>query len=187
MGKYRGNKFEMAAKDIAEQMRWIAIAAVREGVKAGLQAAIEKTHHDSSNAAYQWYVGFSIPEGTSVHPARTAAGRGPHDYRKGVNGAPLRHTYAPSPVGHRRANGKFRSAVHAAVITREWEESISQIKGSYAPRNPYFHNSVNNNENYAINASIEAGGTAALTATKTAFEGYMQNNKSRRKVGRAKR
>lgn len=187
MGKYSGNKFEMAAKDIAEQMRWIAIAAVREGVKAGLDAAIENTYQDSSNAAYQWYVGFSIPEGVSVHPARTAAGRGPHDYRKGVNGAPTRRTYAPSPVGHRRANGKFRSAVHAAVITREWDESISQIKGSYAPRNLYFYNSVNSNEDYAINANIEAGGTAALVAAKSAFEEYMSSSEHRRKVGRAKR
>lgn len=177
----------MAAKDIAEQMRWIAIAAVREGVKAGLEAAIEETYQDSSNAAYQWYVGFSIPEGVSVHPARTAAGRGPHDYRKSVNGAPLRHTYAPSPVGHRRANGKFRAAVHAAVITREWEETISQIKGSYAPRNLYFYNSANNNEKYAFNANLESAGAAALSASKAAFEGYMQNSKTRRKVGRAKR
>ena len=187
MGKYSGNKFEMAAKDIAEQMRWIAIAAIREGVKAGLETAIEETHQDSSNAAYQWYVGFSIPEGTSVHPARTAAGRGPHDYRKGVNGAPLRHTYAPSPVGHRRANGKFRAAVHAAVVAREMEGSISQIRGSFASRNLYFYNSVNNNEDYAFNANLESAGAAALRASKAAFDGYMQNNRTKRKVGRAKR
>lgn len=185
MGKHKGNKFEFAAKDIAEQMRWIAIAAIREGVKAGLEAAIEETHQDSSNAAYQWYVGFYIPEGTSVHPARTAAGRGPHDYRKGVNGSPLRHAYAPSPVGHRRANGKFRAAVHAAVVAREWEDSISNIRGSYAPKTLYFYNSVNNNEDYASNASIESAGAAALRASKAAFEGYMESN--RRKVGRAKR
>ena len=185
MARQKNNKFEFAAKDLAEQMRWVAIAAIREGVKAGLEAAIETTHYDSSNAAYQWYVGFSIPEGVSVHPARTAAGRGPHDYRRGVNGAPTRRTYAPSPVGHRRAYGKFRAAVHAAVVAREWEDSIAKIRGSYAPKTLYFYNSVKNNETYAINASIEYAGAAALRAAKGAFDEYMTNN--RRKVGRAKR
>lgn len=185
MARQKNNKFEFAAKDIAEQMRWIAIAAIREGVKAGLEAAIEYTRHDSSNAAYQWYVGFSIPEGVSVHPARTAAGRGPHDYRKGVNGVLLRNTYAQSPVGHRRANGKFMAAVHAAVVAREWEDSISKIKGSYAPKTLYFHNSVKNNEDYTINSGIELAGAGALRAAKAAFDEYMIN--SRRKVGRAKR
>ena len=171
-------KFELAAKEIADEMRFLAITAIRKGVEAGLTAAIEQTYNDSSNAAVHWQVGMRYPNGRSRHPASTKLGKGPLDFRlqptTGRRVDSLDGT--ESLVGKRGSNrGSTPPAVQGAIIQRETEVAIGNISGAYAPQSIYFYNSVGNISDYSDRAWIQSAGAAALAAAKEAFDHYMND------------
>src|SRR5678816_4738268 len=66
---------------IAEEMKFLAIAAIRDSVTAGLEKAVTETINDSSNAATHWQVGITNASGGSRRPASTKLGKGPLDFR----------------------------------------------------------------------------------------------------------
>src|SRR5678816_1143184 len=75
------SKFQLQGAMIAEEMKYLAIAAIRESVTAGLEKAVTETINDSSNAATHWQVGITNPHGGSRRPASTKLGKGPLDFR----------------------------------------------------------------------------------------------------------
>ena len=172
------NKFQMQGAMIAEEMKFLAIAAIRESATAGLKKAVSSTFNDSSNAATHWQVGFSSSSGEGRRPASTKLGKGPLDFRPRKRGGGPKHTLDGSEkhVTYRGSNRIYTPpAVLAAVMEREINSAISKLSGSYAPTSIYFFNSVGNVGPYAKSASLEYAGYAALDETLKAFEYYMKN------------
>lgn len=173
-----GNKFQMQGAMIAEEMKFLAIAAIRESISAGLEKAVARTFNDSSNAATHWQVGFNSSQGGGRRPAATKLGKGPLDFRPRKLGGAPKHTLDGSEkhVTYRGSNRIFTPpAVLNAVLEREINSAISKISGSYAPTNIYFFNSVGNVSPYAKAAQLEYAGQAAIAETLQAFEYYMKN------------
>ena len=172
------NKFELQGAMIAEEMKFLAIAAIRESVTAGLEKAVSSTFNDSSNAATHWQVGITNAGGGSRRPASTKLGKGPLDFRPRKQGGSPKDSLDGSErhVTYRGSNRLFTPpAVLAAVLEREINSAISKISGSSAPTSIYFFNSVGNVGPYAKSASLEYAGYAALDETLKAFEYYMKN------------
>ena len=122
------NKFQMQGAMIAEEMKFLAIAAIREGVTAGLEKAVFSTFNDSSNAATHWQVGFASSSGGGRRPASTKRGKGPLDFRPRKRGGGPKHTLDGSEkhVTYRGSNRIFTPpAVLAAVMEREINSAIS--------------------------------------------------------------
>ena len=163
---------------IADEMKYLAIAAIRESVTAGLEKAVSSTYNDSSNAATHWQVGFTGASGGSRRPASTKLGKGPLDFRPRKKGGSPKHSLDGSErhVTYRGSNRIFTPpAVLAAVMEREINSAISKLSGSSAPSSIYFFNSVGNIGPYAKNAYLETVGNAAIAETLKAFDYYMKN------------
>lgn len=172
------NKFQLQGAMIAEELKFLAIAAIRESVTAGLNAAVSTTYNDSSNAATHWQVGITNPNGGSRRPASTKLGKGPLDFRPRKQGGAPKHSLDGSEkhVTYRGSNRLHTPpAVLASVLEREINSAISKISGSSAPTSIYFFNSVGNVGPYAQAAYLEDAGNAAITETLRAFEYYMKN------------
>lgn len=172
------NKFQMQGAMIADEMKYLAIAAIRESVTAGLEKAVSGTFNDSSNAATHWQVGFTGASGESRRPASTKLGKGPLDFRPKRRGGSPKHSLDGSER-HVTYRGSIRiytpPAVLAAVLEREINTAISKLSGSSAPSSIYFFNSVGNVGPYAKSAHLEYAGNAAVYETLKAFEYYMKN------------
>lgn len=163
---------------IAEEMKFLAIAAIRESVTAGLEKAVSSTFNDSSNAATHWQVGITNASGGSRRPASTKLGKGPLDFRPRKQGGSPKHSLDGSErhVTYRGSNRiSTPPAVLAAVLEREINSAISKISGSSAPTSIYFFNSVGNVGPYAKSAHLESAGNAAIIETLRAFDYYMKN------------
>ena len=163
---------------IAEEMKFLAIAAIRESVTAGLEKAVSSTFNDSSNAATHWQVGITNASGGSRRPASTKLGKGPLDFRPRKQGGSPKHSLDGSErhVTYRGSNRiSTPPAVLAAVLEREINSAISKISGSSAPTSIYFFNSVGNVGPYAKSAFLDVAGYAAITETLRAFDYYMEN------------
>ena len=171
-------KFQMQGAMIAEEMKFLAIAAIRESVTAGLEKAVSSTFNDSSNAATHWQVGITNASGGSRRPASTKLGKGPLDFRPRKQGGSPKHSLDGSErhVTYRGSNRiSTPPAVLAAVLEREINSAISKISGSSAPTSIYFFNSVGNVGPYAKSAHLESAGNAAIIETLRAFDYYMKN------------
>lgn len=172
------NKFQMQGALIADEMKFLAITAIRESVTAGLEKAVSSTYNDSSNAATHWQVGFTGASGGSRRPASTKLGKGPLDFRPRKQGGSPKHSLDGSEkhVTYRGSNRIFTPpAVLAAVMEREINSAISKLSGSSAPSSIYFFNSVGNIGPYAKAAHLETVGNAAIAETLKAFDYYMKN------------
>jgi hypothetical protein len=172
------NKFQMQGAMIAEEMKFLAIAAIRESVTAGLEFAVSSTHNDSSNAAVHWQVGITNASGGSRRPASTKLGKGPLDFRPRKQGGSPKDSLDGSEkhVTYRGSNRIFTPpAVLAAVLEREINSAISKISGSQAPTSIYFFNSVGNVGPYAKAINLEIVGEVAIIETLKAFDYYMKN------------
>lgn len=172
------NKFQMQGAMIAEEMKFLAIAAIRESVTAGLEKAVSITLNDSSNAATHWQVGFTGASGVSRRPASTKLGKGPLDFRPRKKGGSPKDSLDGSEkhVTYRGSNRIFTPpAVLAAVLEREINSAISKLSGSSAPTSIYFFNSVGNVGPYAKAIQLEMVGNAAIYETLRAFDYYMEN------------
>lgn len=163
---------------IAEEMKFLAIAAIRESVTAGLEKAVTSTVNDSSNAATHWQVGFTNASGGSRRPASTKLGKGPLDFRPRKQGGSPKHSLDGSER-HVTYRGSRRittpPAVLASVLEREINSAISKLSGSSAPSSIYFFNSVGNIGPYAKSAHLETAGNYAIEETLRAFDYYMKN------------
>ena len=172
------NKFQMQGARIADEMKFLAIAAIRESVTAGLETAVSSTFNDSSNAATHWQVGFTSASGGSRRPAATKLGKGPLDFRPRKKGGSPKHTLDGSEK-HVTYRGSKRfvtpPAVLASVLEREINSAISKLSGSYAPTSIYFFNSVGNIGSYAKSAQLEIAGKGAVAETLLTFDYYMRN------------
>ena len=172
------NKFQMQGAEIAEEMKFLAIAAIRESVTAGLEEAVSRTLNDSSNAATHWQVGITNASGGSRRPAATKLGKGPLDFRPRKQGGGPKDSLDGSErhVTYRGSN-RFVTppAVLASVLEREINSAISKLSGSSAPSSIYFFNSVGNVGPYAKSAHLETAGHAAIVETLQAFDYYMKN------------
>ena len=172
------NKFQLQGAMIAEEMKFLAIAAIRESVTAWLAVAVSSTLNDSSNAATHWQVGFTSASGGGRRPAATKLGKGPLDFRPRKQGGGPKHSLDGSE-NHVTYRGSKRivtpPAVLASVLEREINSAISKLSGSYAPTSIYFFNSVGNVSPYAKAALLEEAGQAAIAETLQAFEYYMKN------------
>ena len=172
------NKFQMQGALIADEMKFLAIAAIRESVSTGLKKAVFSTFNDSSNAATHWQVGFTGASGGGRRPAATKLGKGPLDFRPRKQGGGPKHSLDGSEkhVTYRGSNRIVTPpAVLAAVLEREINSAISKLSGSSAPTSIYFFNSVGNVGPYARHANLERAGHAAIAETLMAFEYYMRN------------
>ena len=188
------SKFQLQGALIAEEMKFLAIAAIREGVTAGLEQAVSTTFNDSSNAATHWQVGITNSNGGSRRPASTKLGKGPLDFRPRKQGGAPKHSLDGSErhVTYRGSNRLHTPpAVLASVLEREINAAISKISGSSAPTSIYFFNSVGSVGPYAKAAYVEDAGRAAIAETLRAFDYFMKNPKIklggrnvRRRLGR---
>lgn len=172
------NKFQLQGARIAEEMKFLAIAAIRESVTAGLEKAVTSTLNDSSNAATHWQVGVTNGSGGGRRPASTKLGKGPLDFRPRKQGGGPKDTLDGSErhVTYRGSNrGKTPPAVLASVLEREINAAISKISGAHAPTSIYFFNSVGNIDPYAKSAYLEIAGNLAVYETLQAFDYYMKN------------
>jgi hypothetical protein len=159
MGKF--GQFTAAYADGIEQL---INRAMRRGLLKGLEAAVENTTHDSSNAAYHWLLAAS-----RSRPGMRAEGQ--LTDRRGI-----------APVGKRGDKGQRRHAVASAVRQRETQKVLDKFLVGRKPDAKWgFYNAVLSDETYAGNANIEEAGEAALEAVALAIEDEITKGNARRR------
>lgn len=160
MAKRPKANFIVQAAEFNRALDTLFLTAIREGVVAGLNKAMEVTHQDSSNAAYHWQVGLSGWAG-ATHPS------------KGELGSARRIT--SPPVGVRGDRGRASSAVQSAVIAREWEKIKSVSNKNLPTTLIYFNPIAKDVPKYGHNANILQAGEAARRAAVAAFKSEIKS------------
>jgi hypothetical protein len=157
-------KFQEDARRFGVSVGEVFNRAMRQALIAGLAMAIERTKHDSSNAAAHWMLGAR----TKSRPATRQPFGTVQDLRRTRNNAGY------SPIGSRGDHGANAAAVLKFVREREIQKVLDQyLVGRKPPSEFFFYNAVADMTNpapgqetsYAERANIKNAGEAAVQAT----------------------
>lgn len=157
-------KFSSEAKEVVLGMEAFFNRSVQKALKAGIEAAVKATHHDSSNAAAHWQVAGA--NGARSRPWQR--GFGVFKDRRGTS------TRSPQPpVGYRRSNGAFANATLRYVSEKEKSEVIQKLASGRTPETKFYfyHPAFDGKseieaelEAYKERAKLEDAGKAAVEA-----------------------
>ena len=158
-------KFLREAKANALGMEAFFNRSVQKALKAGIEAAVKTTTHDSSNAAAHWQVAGA--NGARSRPRQR--GFGVFKDRRGTT------TRAPQlPIGYRGDEGSVSGAVLKYVVTKEQGEVIEKLaSGRFPETRFYFYHAAfdgkaefgeSDLERHKDNANLQAAGEAAVEA-----------------------
>ncbi len=148
--------------------------SIRRALKAGVQALVANTVHDSSRAAFHWVV---LPSGGAVRP-----------------GAWREMTFNPAyghpPVGSRGDKGANKDEAVTFVTQREFDRAIdTTVRGRQPATRFLFENATpdqtddtrNPKRSYRANANLAGAQEAAESRMQTSFSGAIQRGELRKR------
>lgn len=182
-------KFKRQADLMIEDIYGLFNRALRLSLRAAVRAAVDATHHDSSNAAYHWLIG----ERQYSRPASRREGL-VRDLRARKGGRwTLAGKSAARPgvgtVGAKGDAGRRAYATQIHVVRRESEVIDKYVMGRSPSRQFYlYHGLIDGRLEggaggaaiYKNRANIDAAGAAGRAAFTAAMERYMRDGQVRR-------
>lgn len=164
-------KFADQATSLSLDLGAVFSRSIRRALLAGLNMAVQRTHHDSSNAAAHWLIAGK----TKSRPSSRKWGK-------------LRDLRATStrpgtpPVGKRRSYGINQIAAQRFVRDRELKDVVDKL---VAGRNPetifYFYNAIDPTSEYGQNADIGSAASAAVEEVQRVFMQAIESGQIRKK------
>lgn len=158
-------KFLREAKANALGMEAFFNRSVQKALKAGIEAAVKNTYHDSSNAAAHWQV-------AGANGARSRPWQRGFGVFKDRRGTPTRSPQLP--IGYQKDNGEVAGAVLKYVSAKEQSEVIQKLVSGRTPETKfYFYHAAFDGksevgpelEAYKERADLKEAGKAAVQAT----------------------
>lgn len=169
-------KFQSLAEETGIDLGQFFNRNIRETLKAGIEALVKNTHHDSSRAATHWLV---IPNKGNFN-------YGQWKYMK------FEPAHGVKPVGRIGDKGVNRAAAIKAVTSRETARAINKAVSGRNPATKFvFHNATpesyddrlgkegGSGTNYQENARLEDARKAAESVMKNKFERLVTAGKVR--------
>ena len=145
--------------------------AIRRALMAGLTMAVQRTHHDSSNAAAHWLI---AAKGKSRPQSRTW---GKLRDLRGTSTRP-----ATPPVGRRRSYGIQEIAATKFVRDRELREVVDRFVAGRSPETIfYFYNAIEPNSDYGQNADLGSAASAAVEEVQRQFMAAIEAGQVRKR------
>lgn len=158
-------KFERQAYNQMLGMTAFFNRSVQKALKAGIEAAVKTTKHDSSNAAAHWQV-------AGANGARSRPGQRGFGVFKDRRQTPTREK--TPPIGKRRDYGANFSETLKFVSAKERSDVIEKLASGRTPETKYYfyHGAFEGRsafgagelDTYIVNANLEEAGRAAVEA-----------------------
>ena len=162
-------KFKQQAEAYSINLSQLFTRSIRASLVAGITAATKETAQDSSNAAAHWLLAVAGAGKRSLGPwGRLRDLRGRRARKGGKNGKGGKRAKKPTyPVGYREDKGKNRGATLEFVRERALKDVIDSMVTGRRPASKFFlYNAAGGNEQYEINAGIDAAGKEGLLAVE---------------------
>lgn len=152
-------KFKTMTDNFSIELNALFSRSIRRALLAGLIMAVQRTKHDSSNAAAHWLIaakGKSRPAGRTWGKLRDLRGTSKKS--------------ATAPVGKRRDGGKNAALTQRFVRDRELREVVEKLVAGRTPETVfYFYNAVPVDSEYERNANIADAGMSAVQEVARQF------------------